>query len=72
MTLYWEADKNYEMANPHVKPKKMVGARDRLIHDYFEIDYDIVWDVVVNKIPDLDFSVRELLSGSEQLMKFAH
>lgn len=24
--------------------------RDRLIHAYFGIDYDIVWDVVINKI----------------------
>ena len=65
MTLYWEADKNYEMANPHVKQKKTVGARDRLIYDFVGIDYDIARDIVVNKIPDLDFSVRELLSGSE-------
>jgi len=25
--------------------------RDRLIHDYLGVDYDIVWDVVQNKIP---------------------
>lgn len=25
--------------------------RDRLIHDYFGVDYEIVWDVVENKIP---------------------
>lgn len=32
----------------------MAGMRDRLIHNYFGVDYDIVWDVVVNKIPVLD------------------
>ena len=26
---------------------------DRLVHDYFGVDYDIVWDVIQNKIPDL-------------------
>lgn len=31
----------------------MGGIRDRLIHDYFGVDYDIVWDVVTRKIPDL-------------------
>jgi len=25
--------------------------RDKLIHDYLGIDYDIVWDVVIDKIP---------------------
>ena len=29
----------------------MAGLRDRLIHDYFGGDYDLVWDVVTNKIP---------------------
>lgn len=27
--------------------------RARLIHDYLGVDYDIVWDVVQNKIPIL-------------------
>jgi predicted nucleotidyltransferase len=35
--------------------------RDRLIHNYFGIDYDIVWDVVVNKIPTLDAEIRLIL-----------
>lgn len=35
--------------------------RDRLIHDYFGIDYDLVWDVVVNKIPVLKEQVEEIL-----------
>ena len=27
--------------------------RDRLIHDYFGVDYELVWDVVQNRIPEL-------------------
>lgn len=39
----------------------MAGMRDRLIHNYFGVDYDIVWDVVSNKIPMLDAEVKIIL-----------
>jgi uncharacterized protein with HEPN domain len=35
--------------------------RDRLIHGYFGVDYDLVWDVVTTKIPDLATRIRQLL-----------
>jgi uncharacterized protein with HEPN domain len=41
--------------------RAMAGMRDRLIHNYFGVDYDIVWDVVVNKIPALDTEIRQIL-----------
>jgi uncharacterized protein with HEPN domain len=39
----------------------MAGKRDRLIHGYFGVDYELVWDVVVNKIPTLRAQLGELL-----------
>lgn len=43
----------------------MAGMRDRLIHVYFGIDYDIVWDVVINKVPDLQQDIEEILRNEE-------
>jgi uncharacterized protein with HEPN domain len=41
--------------------EKMAGTRDKLIHEYFGIDYDIVWDVIETKIQDLDYFTRQLV-----------
>ena len=35
--------------------------RDRLIHDYFGVDYTIVWDVATTKLPDLREKLQSLL-----------
>jgi uncharacterized protein with HEPN domain len=35
--------------------------RDRLIHDYFGVDYTIVWDVAKNKMPQLKAGLQILL-----------
>lgn len=40
----------------------MAGRRDRVIHDYLGVDYEIVWDVVRNKVPALRQDLERILT----------
>jgi uncharacterized protein with HEPN domain len=44
---------------PGIEWRAMTGMRDRLIHDYLGVDYELVWDVITRKIPEL----REMIEG---------
>jgi len=48
-----------------VEWKKISGLRDILVHEYAGINLRIVWDVVKNKLPELERSVRGLINKSK-------
>ena len=50
---------------PDMDWKGMAGMRDRLIHHYFGVDYEIVWDVVKNEAPRLKAQLQEILAELE-------
>lgn len=60
-TKKFPADFKIKWSN--VKWKEMAGMRDRLIHDYIGVNYAIVWDVIINKIPELNTQVNNVIEN---------
>lgn len=58
-------DPDFKLQHPHVEWRKIAATRDVMIHDYFGIDYDIVWSIITQKLPDLEHYLQEIISASE-------
>jgi uncharacterized protein with HEPN domain len=65
LSIIGEAVKNlsaeFREEHQEVEWAKIAGLRDKLVHDYFSLDWDILWDVVRTKIPTLREQVLALL-----------
>jgi len=65
-----EAVKNlsedFKKQHPSIEWKKITGFRDILIHHYFGIDWEVVWDVIEHKLPELDRVIRTSIEEKEE------
>ena len=52
-------------AHPHIPWAKMAATRDRLIHGYFAIDLDIVWQIARQDLPPVVREIASLVSDEE-------
>lgn len=55
-------DDSFKSANNNIPWRTMVSMRNRLIHDYMDVDYEVVWDTLQNDIPELKIKIDKLLN----------
>lgn len=47
---------------PDIPWKKMAGMRDKLMHEYFGVDLEIIWQVIKQDLPLLKALIKKILS----------
>ena len=53
---------NFSKKSLSIDWKGVIGLRNVLIHDYFGIDYNIVWNIIKNFLPDLENKLKNIIS----------
>ena len=70
LEIIGEATKHLSQAlkdtHPDISWKPIAGMRDKLIHDYFGINLQLVWDVVERDLPTLKIRITQLLTSLEK------
>ena len=55
---------DFRTENPEIEWKRIRGFRNRIVHDYFGIDYEIVWTIVENYVTELIEWLEVLLADN--------
>ena len=67
LEIIGEAVKNipssFRSKHSEVEWKKIAGLRDILVHEYFGVDVEIVWDIIQHKIPVLKKQIQTILES---------
>lgn len=50
----------FKAQHPNIEWNRIRGFRNRIVHDYFGIDYEIVWKIKENYLPELEAELEKL------------
>lgn len=59
----WRLSRGIKDAHPNVPWRQIEGMRHIMVHDYFQVDWDIVFETAVNHAPALRAHVVEMLAS---------
>jgi uncharacterized protein with HEPN domain len=50
----------FAAGHPDVPWRKITGLRNRIVHDYFGLDLEIIWQIVRNDLPSLRATLEKI------------
>jgi uncharacterized protein with HEPN domain len=53
--------------HPHVPWNEMYSLRNRISHAYFGIDYEIIWDIITNYLPENKSQIEKINKGTQSI-----
>ncbi len=53
----------FRLVYPNVPWRDMAGFRDVLIHNYINVDLDVIWEIIQADLPDLSNKIKAILQG---------
>lgn len=52
---------DFKLSHSEIEWNRMKGLRNRMIHDYSGVDYQVIWDIISEYLDELEYQVQKLL-----------
>jgi len=57
---------NFRENYPEISWREIIGARDKIIHHYFGVDLEIVWEIITINLPTLKEQIKDVLAAEKK------
>ncbi|MBI5474456.1 MAG: DUF86 domain-containing protein [Ignavibacteriae bacterium] len=52
----------FKLLHPEIQWREIIGLRNILVHEYFDIDFDLIWNISNKNVPRLQQELKAILT----------